>query len=130
MKEINFEFSIPPFIYTKKGRSKMKIMASITWLALMFLVGMLKFEFTLTGALILVYFGLSIIWQLDSRISAAPALFFLAGCPILLYFKNDALAETFAVYAYYFLVITVVGEVISLIMEKKSPKNLPVDNLS
>lgn len=36
------------------------------------------------------------------------ALFFLGLCPFLLVFKKDAIAEQSAIYAYYFLVISVV----------------------
>jgi len=48
----------------------------------------------------------------DSRIVATGALVSLASCPFLLIAKQDVLAEQMAVYAYYFLVITVILQII------------------
>jgi hypothetical protein len=53
-------------------------------------------------------FGLiSVLFGLDMRISAGFALALLVLCPFLLVFNQNVFAETAAVYAYYFLVITV-----------------------
>jgi hypothetical protein len=48
----------------------------------------------------------------DNRVIGVMALFSLATCPFLLSFKQDALAEKVAVYAYFFLVMTVVLQII------------------
>jgi len=61
--------------------------------------------------LILAYALISFLYILDSRLSAGAALVLLASCPILLIAKKDSLAETMAVYAYYFLVITVITQI-------------------
>ncbi len=69
---------------------------------------------------IILSFGLiSIFFIIDSRIAAGVALFFLVACPILLSFSQNSLAETFAVYAYYFLVITVTIQIRELYPRKR-----------
>lgn len=113
MKEISFEIKIPKIKLSAERKWYLKIFLALLVVFGSF-VAMQNFDFTFVGTLILIYFGISILWNLESRIAAALALFFLASCPILLILKNDALAETFAIYAYYFLVITVVGEIIAL----------------
>lgn len=56
--------------------------------------------------LVLFYGIVSFCLILDSRIAAGLALFLLICCLFLLIFKNNILAEKFAVFSYYFLVIT------------------------
>lgn len=58
----------------------------------------------------LIYAAWSIIYILDSRIAAAVALVYLAACPLLLWLNRGPLAESAAVYAFYFLVITVLTQ--------------------
>ncbi|MFA5155460.1 MAG: hypothetical protein WC453_03420 [Patescibacteria group bacterium] len=72
--------------------------------------------------LVLVYALVSIISILDSRYAAGIALVFLAACPVLLFLKQDTWAEAMAIYAYYFLVITVLTQVRELAKEKKENK--------
>lgn len=50
----------------------------------------------------------------DGRIPASFALFFLILTPVFLILNLEELAEQFAVYAYYFLVITVVTQIIEM----------------
>lgn len=58
--------------------------------------------------LTILFFGLmSFFYVLDSRLAASVALAGLVLCPLLLFRKNDALAEKVATKVYYFLVITV-----------------------
>lgn len=76
------------------------------------------FDFDFAQTLILIFFGFSIVWKMTGRAAVVLALFFLAGTPILLFFDSKELAETFAVYAYYFLVIAVIDEILSLKREK------------
>jgi hypothetical protein len=52
------------------------------------------------------------LYELDNRVIGVLALISLATCPFLLQFKQDALAEQMAVYAYFFLVMTVVLQII------------------
>ncbi len=63
------------------------------------------------GFLTLSYALISFIFILDSRWSASIAIMFLVLCPILLFFKQDILAEIMAIYAYYFLLITVLTQI-------------------
>ena len=57
--------------------------------------------------LIMAYGLISILFILESRIAATVALLFLISCPVLLILKKAPFAEAMAVYAYYFLIITV-----------------------
>ncbi len=113
MKEINFEIKVPTFHISSGWQKKLKVALSVLVVVGSFLTWQ-NFDVTFVGTLILVYFGISLIWSLSSRISASLALFFLVCTPILLAMKNDALAETMAIYAYYFLVITVMSEIWAL----------------
>lgn len=61
--------------------------------------------------LVLAYALVSVLFILESRIAAVIALLFLISCPILLIFKKMPIAETTAVYAYYFLIIAVVTQI-------------------
>lgn len=113
MREIKFEIPVPAFLGMQKTKDWFKIGLSILWLAVTIFIG-INYTFSFVEILILAYFGLALIWKLDSRISASLALFFLVATPILLILKNDVLAETSAIYAYYFLVITVIQLVLEL----------------
>jgi hypothetical protein len=68
--------------------------------------------------LTLAYALIAFLFMVDNRYAAGLALLFLAACPVLLICKNDGLAEFFAVYAYYFLVITVVSAIIEMKLKK------------
>jgi len=128
MKEVKFEIPVPAFLGTQKIKDWTKIGFSVLWLAATIFIGM-NYDFSFLEMLILAYFGLCLIWRLDSRISASLALFFLIATPILLMLKNDALAETVAIYAYYFLVITVIQLVFELKNGQKTAKRA-VDNFT
>ncbi len=54
----------------------------------------------------------------ENRIIAGLALLSLASCPFLLIYKREDLAETMAIYAYYFLVMTVVLQIAELKRDK------------
>lgn len=112
MKEIKFEISIPDFFQAKNWGQK-RIGLSVIWVIAVFLVGSI-YELNPEQMIILAYIGVLMFLKLSSRVSAFLALILIASEPFLLYLKNDALAETLAVYAFYFLVITVVQEIISL----------------
>lgn len=51
-------------------------------------------------------------FEWDNKIVGGAAIFFLALCPLSLSLQLDLLAEQFAIYAYYFLVMTVVLQAI------------------
>jgi hypothetical protein len=60
----------------------------------------------------ILFFGLvSVLFELDSRISAGCDLGLLILTPFLLVFNENTFAETAAVYAYYFLVIAVITQI-------------------
>ena len=118
MKEISFEIRVPKIKLSGNWQKKLQIVFSVLIMLSAFIAKQ-NFDFTFFGTLILAYFGLALLWNITSRVSASLALFFLATTPILLILENDTLAETFAIYAYYFLVITVFGEIVDLKRKKE-----------
>jgi hypothetical protein len=98
---------------------KILLMAAIMILAAIHGVGVIDL-------LVLLYALASVLFVLDSRWSAAVALVLLASCPVLLILKKDPWAENGAVYAYYFLVITVLTQIREF--RQKRGKRPPVDN--
>jgi len=56
----------------------------------------------------------SILGPVPSRLLAAPALLFLAATPVLIALGREEQAETFAVYAYYFLAMAVIRGIVEL----------------
>ncbi len=55
-----------------------------------------------------------LLYEWENRIIAGLALFSLASCPFLLIYKKEDLAEIMAIYAYYFLVMAVVLQIVEL----------------
>ncbi|MDP2944307.1 MAG: hypothetical protein Q8N57_01875 [bacterium] len=109
------------FLFIKKKISavsrrswlKIVIIAAILIFALFKGIGVLDF-------LVLFYALISFLFVLDSRAAAGLALILLASCPFLLIFKKDILAESVAIYAYYFLIITVLTQIRELKKEKNA----------
>jgi len=104
---INFiETKIIDFLWSLGWLNYLKIMA------VMLIVGYASIKGTDPFSLLVLGYGLaSVFWILESRIAASLALGFLIIIPVLLAFKASALAELIAVFAYYFLVITVVTQI-------------------
>ncbi|OGM92930.1 hypothetical protein A2333_02020 [Candidatus Wolfebacteria bacterium RIFOXYB2_FULL_49_7] len=71
----------------------------------------LGFYGTSAGVLWLLFLAF-LFYEWDSRVIGTLAIISLATCPILLALKQDAYAEQMAVYAYFFLVMTVVLQII------------------
>lgn len=69
-------------------------------------------EFKAESIFFLLAFVAFLLYQWDSRVLAAGALLSLAACPFLLIAGEDSLAEQMAVWAYYFLVMTVVLQIV------------------
>ena len=94
------------------------------WISLLLMVIILAFalfkEIGVIDFLVLAYALISIIFIWDSRYAAGTALVLLAACPVLLVIKKDVWAEIAAIYAYYFLVITVLTQIRELAREKKA----------
>ncbi|MFA5178376.1 MAG: hypothetical protein WC427_02340 [Candidatus Paceibacterota bacterium] len=65
------------------------------------------FLWGLSSALLWLLFLVFLFCTWDSRVIAFLALICLASCPVLLQMKKDDTAETMAVYAYFFLAMTV-----------------------
>jgi len=76
------------------------------------LAGLFFWWFNISAGLLWFLFLMFLFYGWENRIIAVLALISLASCPILLYFKQDAFAETMAVYAYFFLVMTVVLQIV------------------
>jgi hypothetical protein len=81
------------------------------------------FGWTIPQMLIFGIFVWVILNPVSSRIPAIVALAFLAFTPFLLVFKRDILAEETAIYAYYFLILTVVMAIYEIRKEDKGDKN-------
>lgn len=73
--------------------------------------------------LVLAYALATILFVVDSRLSAGLALFFLISCPILIVIKKGKLVEDSAVYAYYFLIITVLARIKEMWRENRVKNN-------
>lgn len=86
------------------------------------LIFAIYYETEVIEFLILLYALMSILFILDSRYAAGAALVFLISCPFLIIFKEDAVAELSAIYAYYFLVITVITQIRELKKEGNNNK--------
>jgi len=80
------------------------------------------FLWDLSSALLWLLFLLFLIYGWENRIIAFLALISLASCPFLLSFKKDELAEKMAVYAYFFLVMTVVLQIVEYRRDLKNEK--------
>lgn len=73
---------------------------------------LLIWDFSAESVFFIIVFLTFLIYQWDSRVLAGAALLSLVGCVAFLTFKYDADAEAMAVWAYYFLVMTVVLQII------------------
>lgn len=90
----------------------------------------LYMSMSLEGIFFLLFILALFIWKLDSRVSISFGLVALICCPILLILSNQQImltgeywAEKFAVYAYYFLVIGVIKQVVEYIMDNRKKRN-------
>lgn len=67
-----------------------------------------------------------IILSLDSRFTVFSGVFFLLGIPLLVYYKNELLAEKVAAVAFMFLVLGVIQQLLELMhQETKDETDLP-----
>ncbi len=73
-----------------------------------------------TEYLILLYLIVSFVLRVDSRVSIGFALLLLSLCPFLLIFDYSKLAETVAVYVWYFLAVGIVIQVFEYIREVRA----------
>jgi hypothetical protein len=95
------------------------------WVILVVLIYAYQSHLGMFDLAILAYGLISVIFILDSRLAASAALGGLILCPLLLFRKEDALAEKVATKVYYFLVITVATQIRELKKEESSGKIIP-----
>ncbi|MCX6794958.1 MAG: hypothetical protein NTY31_03165 [Candidatus Falkowbacteria bacterium] len=111
----NYFFFIKKKISAVSKRSWLKIIVIVIFLLLALFEGIGVLDF-----IVLFYALISFLFVLDSRAAAGLALILLASCPFWLIFKKDILAESAAIYAYYFLIITVLTQIRELKKEKNA----------
>ncbi len=99
-------------------------------LLIIFLTLLIIWEFKTESIFFLITFSAFLLYGWDSRVVAGGALVSLASCPFLLIVGEDAFAEQMAVYAYYFLVMTVVLQIIEFKLhpELSTEEEKPVAN--
>jgi len=124
-KEITFKLKIPELGFLKKAfwRVVNDIKAKkYRGILALILAGFFFWQYNLSAGLLWLLFLLFLFYAWENRIISVMALISLASCPILLSLKKDALAEQMAVYAYFFLVMTVFLQIIEYRRDLKSGK--------
>jgi len=79
---------------------------------------LIYFKADLVSIVIAFYFLLSLVFSLKSRYSFGIGLFFLILTAFLLTLGNEGVAENYAVYAFYFLVIGTITALIETVKNK------------
>lgn len=79
-------------------------------IAILFYTNFIKYN--IFELLIFIYFIFSVLFVFESRLPFLIALILLSYCPIFLITNNNANAELFAVYTYYFLCIWVITQIL------------------
>jgi|SRR3989344_9056286 len=114
-KEISFKIKVPEFKKLKdtfwRVLADIKLKKKRGVLALV-LAGLFFWLYGLSAGLLWLLFLLFLVYEWENRIIGVLALLALASCPILLSFNQNAWAETMAVYAYFFLVMTVALQIV------------------
>jgi len=93
------------FVKEIKTKRKRGVLALI-------LAGLFFWWLGMSAGLLWLLFLMFLLYGWENRIIGVMALICLVTCPFLLTFKQDAWAETMAVYAYFFLVMTVVLQIV------------------
>jgi len=75
--------------------------------------------FNIEAAILISVFFAFLIYSWDSRILGGFAIILLLTCFVFMIFRKENIAETIAIYAYYFLVITMVLQIVEF---KKHPE--------
>jgi len=81
---------------------------------LVIILGLLVWKFSLESAILWTIFLAFLFYGWEDRILAGIALAFLVSCPIFLIAERKVIAEQAAIYAYYFLVMTVALQIAKL----------------
>lgn len=108
------------FIYRTLTKVE-KDLTSKRYLTILLLIvfGLIAWRFSWESAILWVVFLAFLIYRWESRILAGAALVFLAICPFYLYYQYNDIAEQMAIYAYLFLVMFIVLEIIDFVRSKK-----------
>lgn len=122
-----FILGIHPNIVSRGIKKGMKDIKSNPLLGILLVVSSVLFfiwNTSVMSTLLFVAFFSFLFFQWENRVFAVFALFCLASCPILLSLKQDAMAEIMAQYAYFFLVMTVVLQIVEY---KRHPERTQED---
>jgi cell division protein FtsW (lipid II flippase) len=84
---------------------------------------LIYFKVDLVDTIIAFYFLLAILFSLESRYSFAIGLLFLVLTAFLQILGKERIAENYAVYTFYFLVIGTIGALIEVAKDKKLDNN-------
>lgn len=91
----------------------------LTIISIIFLAAsLIYFKLDLVSMIIAFYFLLAIIFSLESRYSFGLGLFFLVLTALMQILGNERIAENYAVYAFYFLVIGTTTGLIETVKNK------------
>jgi len=88
---------------------------------------------SLTSAIVISFFLLGLLLEIDSGVPLAIALILLLVCPLLLVIKQNSSAEILAVWAYYFLAIGIILQFIDYMRSvagKRTSRQSKVDSRS
>lgn len=114
-KEITFKIKIPEFAFLKNAFCRVLTDTKTKWkrgILSLFIAGLFFWWAGVSAGLLWLLFLLFLVYEWENRVIGVLALLALASCPFLLSFNQNALAEQMAVYAYFFLVMTVVLQII------------------
>lgn len=118
-KEITIRFKIPEFkkVFAFFRNAFRRVLLDVkkkkeSGILALIVAGLFFWWSGLSAGLLWFLFLMFLFYEWDNRIIGVLALIFLASCPFLLQFKQDALAEQMAVYAYFFLVMTVILQIV------------------
>lgn len=91
----------------------------IRFMGIIIICSLIFYFFSLKATALWFLFLMFLAYKWDSRIIAVLALISLVICPFLLIADKETVAEKIAIYAYYFLVMTVILQIMELVREKK-----------
>jgi hypothetical protein len=94
----------------RRGQIKVGIIAAVLIFAITRSIGMIDF-------IVLAYALASMLFIFESKMPVVLVMILLTICPLLILFKKDELANISAIYAFYFLLITVVTEIMLYIKD-------------
>jgi len=89
-------------------------------LVVIFIFWFLEWRWGFEASFFITLFFLFLLLELDYRILISFALLFLLSCPFYLIVENKFRAEQMAIYAYYFLVMTVVLQIKEYLEESRN----------